>query len=88
MITWDEWEDTYKPTPLKDDNGYWASFFDNVRDIPKDIPHERIWTMIDGSGIYTEIVSGIRLINRLGYFVTDVPWTEDIYVTNDKEVYA
>jgi hypothetical protein len=41
--------------------------------------------MIDGDGIYAHVLSGIRLINRLGYFVTDVPWIEDVFVTNQKE---
>ena len=88
MITWEEWEATYKPTAFNDDIGYWSAYFDNLRDIPKDIPHERIWTMIDGDGIYAHIVSGIHIANRLGYFVTDVPWTGDIFVTNDKEAYV
>jgi hypothetical protein len=88
MITWEEWEATYQPTPLKDDNGYWASFYDNSADIPADIPEERIWTMIDGEGIYANLVNGIYYINSLGYFVTDVPWFEDEFVTNDRKLYA
>ena len=79
-MTWDEWEDTYLPTtPLA---------YDNLRDVPKGIPHERIWTMIDGDGRYANLVNGIHFVNRLGYFVTELPWTEDVFVTDDKRMYA
>jgi hypothetical protein len=91
MITWEEWEATYQPTPNPDSpeqEVFWQAFYDDLGDIPEGTPRNRIWTMIDGSGRYTELVSGVYIINRLGYFITDVPWTEDVYVTNDKEQYA
>lgn len=91
MITWEEWEATYQPTPnpaKQEHEVFWQAYYDSLRDIPKSVPHERIWTMIDGDGIYAHLVSGIHIVNRLGYFVTDVPWTEDVFVTNDKEVYV
>ena len=79
-MTWDEWEDTYLPTtPLA---------YDSQEDIPADVPFDRIWTMIDGDGIYTHLTSGVHVINRLGYMVSDVPWTDDVFVTNDKRMYA
>ena len=35
-----------------------------------------LWTYVDADdGIY--IVSGYRTINRIGYFITTTPWTED-----------
>jgi len=78
MITWDEWEDTYKPTtPLA---------YDDYSEIPADVPVERIWTMIDGDGRYANLVNGIYVFNRLGYFVTEVPWTDDVFVTDQKGV--
>ena len=91
MITWDEWEATYKPTPnpaSNEEEVFWQAFYENLKDIPKDIPNERIWTMIDGDGIYTHLTSGVHVINRLGYMVSDVPWTDDVFVTNDKRMYA
>ena len=88
MITWEEWEAKYLPTPLNPEagEGYWQAYFDDVADIPADIPERRIWTMIDGDGIYANIISGVWRINALGYFVTDVAWeSEDIFVSNQKE---
>ena len=35
-----------------------------------------IWTYMDADeGIY--IVNGYHIINRIGYFITTTPWTED-----------
>lgn len=80
MITWDEWEDTYLPTtPLA---------MDSQDEIPADVPNNRIWTMIDGDGRYANLVNGLWHFNRLGYFVTEKPWTDDVFVTNDKRMYA
>jgi hypothetical protein len=44
--------------------------------------------MVDGDGRYADLYSGIYIINRLGYFVTEVPWTEEVFVTDQKELYA
>lgn len=91
MMTWEEWENTYKPSPNPDSTEpelFWQAFYDNLGDIPKGTPRNRIWTMIDGSGVYTSLVSGAYIIDNLGYFVTDLPWTEDVFVTNDKELYV
>ena len=90
MITWEEWEATYKPTPFKPEagEGYWQAYFDSLEDIPTGIAFSNIWTMIDGNGRYANIINGAWHGNSLGYFVTDLPWTEDVLVTNDKEMYA
>jgi hypothetical protein len=79
-MTWDEWEDTYKPTT--------DSEYGNLSEIALETPHHNIWTVVDGDGIYMNIISGIHIINRLGYFVTEVPWEDDVFVTNDKRMYA
>jgi len=77
MIGWDEWEDTYKPTT--------ESAIDNLSEIPDDLDYHYIWTMVDGDGRYANLFSGIHIVNRLGYFVTEVPWTEEVFVTDQKE---
>jgi hypothetical protein len=77
MITWDEWEDKYLPTtPLA---------YDNLADIPNGTSPFNIWTMVDGEGRYANLWNGYRSFNCLGYFVTEVPWTEEVFVTNQKE---
>ncbi len=80
MITWDEWEETYKPTTDFE--------YGDLSEIDGDVDQHHIWTVVDGDGIYMNIVSGIHIINRLGYFVTEVPWEDDVFVSNDKRMYA
>ena len=77
-ITWDEWEATYKPT---------TDFEIELEDIPEGTSPHNVWTMIDGEGRYLDMMNGYHYFNRLGYFVTEVPWNEDeeIYITNQKE---
>ncbi len=77
MITWDEWEETYKPTTDFE--------YGDLSEIDGDVDQHHIWTVVDGDGIYMNIVSGIHIINRLGYFVTEVPWEDDVFVSNQKE---
>jgi hypothetical protein len=79
MISWDEWEDTYLPTtPLALE----------LVDIPSGTLPSNVWTMIDGDGRYANLVNGYRVFNRLGYFITEKPWSEDVFVTDDKRMYA
>ena len=76
MITWDEWEDTYLPTtPLALE----------LEDIPDDVLPHYVWTMVDGDGRYANLWNGYRRFNRLGYFITEKPWSEDVFVSNQKE---
>ncbi len=76
MISWDEWEDTYLPTtPLALE----------LEDIPDTTLPCYVWTMVDGDGRYANLWNGYRRFNRLGYFITEKPWSEDVFVSNQKE---
>jgi hypothetical protein len=85
-LGWDEWEATYVPTPnpLSDEEEQlWQAYYEKADEIPKDVSPNRIWTLVDGEGIYTHIKSGKHhLADGLGFFVTDVPWAEEVFVTN------
>lgn len=80
----EEWEDTYKPiVNTLSDNPSWDSGsgglmfetygheLDHVRRISEENP-KRVWTYIDGHD-YPVIVNGYHIVNRIGYFITDVP---------------
>lgn len=48
-----------------------------------------VWTIIEGEESFV-IISGIYLVNRLGYLITAEPWQDDIHVeiqpeTGDEE---
>jgi hypothetical protein len=76
IMTWDEWEATYKPT--KDTE------YTNLSEIPHGTSPFNVWSLVDNdpNSTYTDIQNGYRRINNLGYFVTEVSWSEDVLVTN------
>jgi hypothetical protein len=89
IISWNEWEDTYKPirNPFNPDPDFWGNMFETFGEeyeLVKAYPNNQVWTMIDGEGIYLNITSGLHWVNRLGYFVTELPWEGEVFVTNDK----
>ena len=89
-ITWNEWEDTYKPirNPLNKEVGFWGCMFETFGEDYDELithPTDRVWTLVDNdpNSNYVEIENGYHLVNRLGYFVTEVPWEGDVLVNND-----
>lgn len=46
-------------------------------------PENRVWTLVDDDEGNPTIVSGFHLVNRIGYFVTEEPWTEECTVALD-----
>ena len=92
VITWDEWEATYKPihNPASPDGGLWGCLFEThgedleqVKALAKSDRH--IWTLTDNNpnSVYLDIVNASRWANRMGYWVTEEPWTDDTTVSND-----
>lgn len=43
----------------------------------------RVWTLMEEDGEMW-IATGFHFVNRLGYFVTEKPWTEECQVTIGK----
>jgi hypothetical protein len=72
--------DEFKPiTNPHADHGYNRCLFETygaelnfVRSQPKD----RVWTVLDNG----TVVSGMRTIDRVGYIVTEIPWSEETEV--------
>ena len=83
-LTEEEWFDTFKPIPNHiDDNasfqteegvGYMFETYDEELEFVKSQEPNRIWTYCDGDDRGTYIFQGMRIVNRIGYFVTSVPF--------------
>ena len=82
-LTEEEWFDTFKPIPnyLDDnasfndgDNGYMFETYGEELEFVKSQEPNRIWTYCDGDDNGTYIFQGMRIVNRIGYFVTSVPF--------------
>lgn len=77
VISWSDWEEKYKPTT--------EHMIDFWSDVSYDSPYQ-VWTVVDNNpnSVYLDIIPGHRLFNRLGFYVTEKPWTDDeLTVSND-----
>jgi len=81
-IDFDEWVATYKPilnhidTNASFDGMMFETYGDEV-DFVKEQPINRIWMYGDGDNGNTYIWSGWGFVNRIGYFITEVPCPDD-----------
>ena len=77
-LTEDEWETTYRPVTnhLSTDSGWAGLLFETYGEeveYVKQAKEGTVWTWVDGEdGTY--VVSGWLLMNRIGYFITEVPF--------------
>jgi hypothetical protein len=81
MMTEDEWLETYKPIQNHiDDNASWnGTMFETYGEeieFVKSTPDNFVWTLLDVDG-ESLIVNGQSWVNRMGYFVCEVPWNDD-----------
>ena len=83
-LTEEEWFDQFQPIPNHiDDNasfqtedgvGYMFETYDKELRFVQSQEPNRIWTYCDGDNGGTYIFQGMRIVNRIGYFVTTVPF--------------
>jgi len=85
-LTFDEWCDTYKPIinhidkNASFDNGEGGIMFETYGDeveFVKSQSPENIWMYGDGDDGASYLWSGWGFVNRIGYFVTEVPCPPD-----------
>lgn len=81
-ITWEEFADTYKPIKRKTEAGHdiypyetGGEEFEFIRSQPA----ENIWTEVDGEG-GCYIINGLHYVNRIQYYVCEVPVTTEKYI--------
>ena len=75
-ITYDEWFDKYKPRLNEHGEALMYETYSPYIDPILDIPENYIWTWVDG-GDYSGYSAGFHKVNRMGYFVTEVPWEDE-----------
>jgi predicted methyltransferase MtxX (methanogen marker protein 4) len=81
----DKWLADYKPVAnhISDSSGWEINgkgilfeTYDEELDFVSQQPDNNVWTWIDGDE-GTVIVAGMAFVNRIGYFVTEVAWTDE-----------
>ena len=76
-MNYEEWEEKYKPiiNPFVENNYLFETFGEEYDFVTKANPLN-IWTLIDGEdGTY--IVDGWHFVNRISYFITEVPHNDE-----------
>lgn len=75
-LTFDEWVEQYKPVtnPVTGDIIHFETFGDDL-EILKRYPANQGWTFRAGDGDC--ITNGYGWVNRMNYYLTEVPWEED-----------
>lgn len=80
-ITEDQFDEDFRPVqnPHNKDASWNGCLFETYGvefNFVKSQPKNKVWTVTDEGGV----VSGLHLVNRVGYIVTEVPWTEETEV--------
>lgn len=96
-LTMNDWEAIYKPisnhlddnASFQDEHGVGIMFetYGAELDHIQSLDEHNVWTYVD-SELGTEILSGYYLVNRIGYFVTEVPWENQdtvVIVSSDSD---
>lgn len=77
------WSDNYRPI-INPKNGTYLfeEFGEDLDFLNKMAQENRVWTWVQENGM-TVIMNGFHYLNRLGYYVTEVPWDneQDIIIT-------
>jgi hypothetical protein len=98
-MTFEEWLDKYKPinnhldsnASFQDEAGNGIMFetfgmdLEYVLSIANSEP-QRVWTYMDGD-IGTFVGDGYHLVNRIGYFITEVPCEMDPFIEAQVDTY-
>lgn len=81
----EDWEEMYKP--IKNSivehanyDGLMYETYGKEVDIVWEQDPKNVWTLIDGEGRDLWIIQGRHHVNRLGYFITEKPWNDDVTV--------
>jgi hypothetical protein len=81
-MDFDEWVDAYKPIPnnIVEDSSFDGTMFETYGDevaFVKKADPSYIWMYGDGDDGGTYIWNGWHIVNRIGYFITEVPCPPD-----------
>jgi hypothetical protein len=78
ILGWQAFVDKYKPIPNKFSKHkelMYETYGEEVEYV-KTIDPRYVWTWVDGD-MSSLICAGFCYVNRLGYYITEVPWTND-----------
>lgn len=77
---WDEWAKKYKPIKnhlVNDPDAQMFETYGEEWEFIKAQDPKHVWTWVTGD-MCDIIVAGVAFVNRFGYYVTEVPWENDM----------
>lgn len=91
IISIEEWQEKYIPcyNKLTLDGPYENQMFETygeALDFVKESDNELIWTLIDGENNNSWIIPGFHIVDRIGYFICQIAWTNEDIIVNDNEL--
>lgn len=77
LLSWEQFVDRFKPikNPYTDSDAHDGTMFETFGkelEFVKKQPNEKVWTFLAEDDV-TWISEGYHFVNRIGYFVTEVP---------------
>src|SRR6056297_462572 len=77
-MTNSEWEEKYKPEEnhLATGNELMFETYGEELDYVLSQDNSYVWTLVQGE-MSLLLVPGVSVVNRLGYYVCEIPWTDD-----------
>lgn len=78
ILGWSAWADKYKPVTnhLSKHNELMFETYGEEIEYLQTVDPKYVWTWVDGD-LSSFLVAGYAYVNRLGYYVTEVPWESD-----------
>lgn len=75
---WDEWEDKFRPKKnhIRNDDTLDYETYGEEYDYIKTLDPRYVWTNVQGD-MSDLIVAGVAYVNRLSYYVCEVPWEDE-----------
>jgi hypothetical protein len=77
---WDEWAEKFKPIKnhfSKDPDEIMFETYGEEVEFVANYDNKYVWTNIQGD-MSDLIVAGYHYVNRLGYYITEVPWEDEM----------
>jgi hypothetical protein len=82
-LDWDTWVETYRPlenpyavSPAVDNSLLFETYGVEMEFVKKYIETNQVWTFTDIEG-GTGIFNGYHFVNRIAYFITEVPYDDN-----------
>lgn len=93
IISYEKFVDDFSPTinTFDEDRGYNGTLFETFGPEWEHVKIQKenhIWTLIDGENNNSWIIPGFHIVDRIGYFICQIAWTNEDIIVNDNELIA